>query len=520
MIYFTTLLLSMFVTIVLIPILKGMALKVNAMDLPNPRKIHTQPIPRIGGVAMAVGTLIPLLLWLPGNPLVRSIMIGAVIVVVAGAVDDIKSLGYKTKFLAQIFAAIIIILYGGISINNLGVLLPEGFLLPKAVSIVLTLVVVVGVTKAINLSDGLDGLAGGITLLTFICIAYLAFRCEHIAIAIIAVAAAGAIFGFLRYNTYPAVIFMGDAGSQFLGFIAIVLPIALTQQNTPLSPYLPLIILGFPILDTLTVMTERITKGRSPFVADKNHFHHKLMRIGMFHTEAVFTIYVLQTLLVITAIVFRYYSDWLFLLIYLGFATVIVAGFFDAEKTGWKLKRYDLIDIGIKGRLKQVKKKMIPIRLSFFVLRNGLPLLMIITCFAPNALPAYFSIIALQLIAALVGVWFLKPEWTNGMLRLSLYLLVPYLLYFSQTDPAEFFLYHPGKTPLCFVFRIRRLLRDHDPQVDPSTERIQSDTHGFSYPLYRSGRSESSRPRHHGASSGSDDRADYYHSVQLRSAHW
>jgi len=215
--------------------------------------------------------------------------------------------------------------------------------------------------------------------------------------------------------------------------------VALTQQNTPLSPFLPLIILGFPILDTMTVMTERIADGRSPFVADKNHFHHKLMRVGMFHTEAVFTIYVLQTLLVITAIVFRYYSDWLFILVYLGFATVIVAGFFYAEKTGWRIKRYALIDIGIKGRLKTLKEKQIPIRFSFAVLRYGLPLLVLMICFAPQHLPGYFSIIALQLIVAMVGVWFFKPEWTNGILRLSLYLLVPYLLYFSQTDPAGFF---------------------------------------------------------------------------------
>jgi len=429
----------MFITIVLIPIMKGIAVKVNAIDVPSPRKVHTKPIPRIGGVAMAIGTFVPILLWLPGSPLVRSLLIGAIIIVVAGAVDDVRRLGYKAKFAAQVAAALVIILYGGITINNLGVLLPEDYLLPKLISIILTLLVIVGVTNAINLSDGLDGLAGGITLLIFICIAYLAFRCENIAIAIIAVAAAGAIFGFLRYNTHPAVIFMGDAGSQFLGFLAIVLPVALTQQNTPLSPFLPLIILGFPILDTITVITERLAVGRSPFVADKNHFHHKLMRVGMFHTEAVFTIYILQTLLVITAIVFRYYSDWLFILIYVVFSTVVVTGFFYAERTGWRIKRYDLIDIGIKGRLKVLKEKKIAIRLSFSVLRFGLPLLMIGTCFAPENLPTYFSIIALQLIGALIGVWYVKPEWTNGILRLSLYLLVPYLLYYSQTQPAGFF---------------------------------------------------------------------------------
>ena len=182
---------------------------------PNNCYLSPQSI-QIGGVAMALGTMVPIILWLPGSPLVRAILIGAAIIVLAGAVDDIKHLDYKAKFTGQVIAALVIILYGGITIDNLGVLLPEGYLLPKAISILLTMMVIVGVTNAINLSDGLDGLAGGITLLTFICIAYLAFRCENIAIAISAVAAAGAIFGFLRYNTHPAVIFMGDSGSQFL----------------------------------------------------------------------------------------------------------------------------------------------------------------------------------------------------------------------------------------------------------------------------------------------------------------
>ncbi|CAB5154726.1 Undecaprenyl-phosphate alpha-N-acetylglucosaminyl 1-phosphate transferase (EC [Olavius algarvensis associated proteobacterium Delta 3] len=323
MLYFTTLLLSMFITIVLIPILKGLGAKVNAIDMPNPRKVHTTPIPTVGGAAMAIGTLVPVLLWLPPSPQVKSILIGATIIVAAGVVDDVKDLGYKIKFAAQVVAAIIIIFYGKITISNLGVLLPDGYVLSNMVSAALTLLVIVGVTNAINLSDGLDGLAGGITLLTFICIGYLAFRSENHIITITALASAGAIFGFLRFNTYPATVFMGDAGSQFLGFMAIVLSIAITQDNTPVSPYLPLIILGFPVLDTLTVMTERIASGRSPFVADKNHFQHKLMRVGMFHTEAVFTIYVLQTTLVITAILFRYYSDWLFISFYFGFAAIV-----------------------------------------------------------------------------------------------------------------------------------------------------------------------------------------------------
>jgi len=429
----------MFITIVLIPILKGVGVKVNAIDMPNPRKVHTAPIPKVGGVAMALGTLVPVLLWLPSTPQVRSILIGAAIIVVAGVVDDVKELGYKTKFSAQVIAALIIIFYGKITISNLGVLLPEGYMLSSVISAILTLLVIVGVTNAINLSDGLDGLAGGITLLTFVCIGYLAFRSENHAITIIALASADAIFGFLRFNTHPATVFMGDAGSQFLGFIAIVLSIAITQENTPVSPFLPLIILGFPVLDTLTVMTERIANGRSPFVADKNHFHHKLMRLGMYHTEAVFGIYVLQTALVTTAILFRYHSDWLFVLLFIGFAAVISVGFLYAKRTGWRIKRYDVIDRVIKGRLLILKEKRITIRFSYSILRYGLPVLVVVTCFVPETLPAYFSAIALQLIGALSVALLFKPGWMSGVLRLSLYLLVPYMIYFSQVDPSPLF---------------------------------------------------------------------------------
>ena len=121
----------------------------------------------------------------------------------------------------------------------------------------------------------------------------------------------GAIFGFLRFNTYPATVFMGDTGSQLLGFLAITLSIGVTQRETPLSPLLPLLLLGFPVLDTITVMAERIASGRMPFSPDKNHFHHKLMRLGLFHTEAVVTIYGITALLTAAAYLLRFHSDWL-----------------------------------------------------------------------------------------------------------------------------------------------------------------------------------------------------------------
>jgi UDP-GlcNAc:undecaprenyl-phosphate GlcNAc-1-phosphate transferase len=236
MIFFSTLFISMFITIVLIPIFKDLAVKVNVMDVPNDRKVHSYPMPKSGGIAMALGAFVPVLLWAPGGEFVRAVLIGAAIVILFGLIDDVRDLEWKTKLAGQCAAALVVILYGGVKIKSLGMLLPDDVFLPDWFAIPFTLIAIVGVTNAINLSDGLDGLAGGVSLLSFICIGYLAHCRGNIVIALLSVAILGAIFGFLRFNTYPATLFMGDAGSQLLGFLAVTLSLALTQGNTPPHP--------------------------------------------------------------------------------------------------------------------------------------------------------------------------------------------------------------------------------------------------------------------------------------------
>jgi UDP-GlcNAc:undecaprenyl-phosphate/decaprenyl-phosphate GlcNAc-1-phosphate transferase len=148
----------------------------------------------------------------------------------------------------------------------------------------------------------------------------------------------GSILGFLRFNTYPARIFMGDGGSQFLGFSAGVLVVVLTQEaNTALSPALPLLILGLPILDTLLVMSERIYEGRSPFVADRKHIHHRLLALGFDHYEAVVAIYALQSSLILGAYFLRFESDRLIVSLYLLFCLAVVGFLNLAPRTGWRL---------------------------------------------------------------------------------------------------------------------------------------------------------------------------------------
>jgi UDP-GlcNAc:undecaprenyl-phosphate GlcNAc-1-phosphate transferase len=431
----------MFITMALIPIFRTLALKLNIMDFPKERKVHPSPMPKLGGIAMALGILIPVVLWADGGRFMKAVLIGAGIVVVLGLIDDFKEIGYKTKFGGQMAAALVVVFYGGLKICHLGACLPQNMLVPDVLAIPLTLLAIVGVTNAINLSDGLDGLAGGTTLLIFICIGYLAFtglyRPEGFFIAVLSLAVIGAILGFLRFNTYPATIFMGDSGSQLLGFLAITLSIGLTQgSSSPLSPFFPLLLLGFPVLDTLTVMSERISNGRSPFAADKNHFHHKLMRLGLYHTDAVVTIYLVTAFLVSTAFVFRFYSEWFLLVFYLVFAGIFVGGFLAADRYGWKLQRYDLIQRLLKDRLRVLKEKNVLIKVAFHVVEFAVPGLLIMTCLLPAEVPAYISWIFAAFAVMTAATWIFMKPWLIGMLRIAFYLMVPLIIRLGQMNPA------------------------------------------------------------------------------------
>ncbi len=200
MIFFTTLFLSLFITISVIPVMKSWAVKLNVVDIPNERKVHMKPMPKIGGLAMALGAAIPVLFTIEWTQLTRSIMLGAGVIVIFGFIDDLKNLSYKKKFLAQIAAASLVVFQGGVLITSFGMLLPAGVIIPAIIATPLTIIVIVGVTNAINLSDGLDGLAGGISLLTFLCIAFLGYQGDNFEIPFIALAMSGATLGFLRFK--------------------------------------------------------------------------------------------------------------------------------------------------------------------------------------------------------------------------------------------------------------------------------------------------------------------------------
>lgn len=436
MAYLTALFLSLFATISLIPLLIKFSRRLEVFDIPNARKVHAEPIPRIGGIAIAIGVFVPLLLWwTTEDTFLRTYTVGAGIIVCFGILDDLKGLDYKLKFLGQITAALIVVYTGGLKITKLGVLLPDGVVLPVWVSILFTVVLIVGITNAINLADGLDGLAGGICLLSFCCIGYLAYIQGDTTLTLISLSLTGAIFGFLRFNTHPASLFMGDTGSQFLGFSLVTTSLALTQGNTALSPVLPLIIFGFPVLDTITVMLKRITQGHSPFLADNQHFHHRLLCLGLWHTESVFVIYVLQAIFITAAFIFRFYSEWTILFAYGSFAGLIIFAFFLANITGFRLNRHSIFDTVLKKRLKMLKEECVFIIVFFKIVEFGLPLLLFVTCILPRSIPANISVISLVLMAILLLAWFFRKDWLRRSVVLSLYFLIPVVVYLSTDNP-------------------------------------------------------------------------------------
>ena len=416
------------------PIFINLAYKANIMDIPNARKVHSDPTPRVGGIAMVLGAFIPILLWAPMSQFVKSMLIGSGIIVLTGLVDDTRNIGFKTKFIAQIIAGLIVIHYGGVKIESLGAFTKEGYLLPVWISIPITLAAIVGVTNALNLSDGLDGLAGGISLITFICIGYLAYLQKFQACEIISIAMVGAIFGLLRYNTHPAVVFMGDSGSQLLGFFVITISLALTQGDNQLSPVLPLFLVGMPVIDTLWAIIRRIKLKTSPFVADKNHFHHKLMHLGLFHSESVMSIYILHASFVYMALIFRSKSEWFLLTLYFLFSGIITITVFLAVRNNWKINRFDFIDKIIKGRLRIIKDENAIIKFSFQASEIVFISLLILSCFLPGQINIYFSYSSMVFLCLIILIWFIKKQWAHSIIEISIFLMIPFLVYFGEKD--------------------------------------------------------------------------------------
>lgn len=327
--------LSLFMSFTLVPFLMRHAGALGLMDRSdNQRKIHEGIIPRSGGLAIALSVLLPLFYLLQDTSYALGLLLASVVIVIFGIIDDRHELEYRWKIVGQSIA-ITIFLIGLPDLPKMPFYLDST---PAWLTYFVLFLFLLGTTNAVNLSDGLDGLAAGTTLLSLGLIAYLGYEAEINFIFVMALAVMGSLLGFLRYNTHPAKVFMGDTGSQFIGFISATLAISVTQHaNSAASPMLPIIILGLPILDTLMVMAIRMRQGKPPFSPDKNHIHHQLMKLGFHHYEAVATIYILQILLIVAGFSFRHLPDMFLLTCYLAFASTLVYLIYLGRIKNWLL---------------------------------------------------------------------------------------------------------------------------------------------------------------------------------------
>lgn len=293
------------VAVIMTPVTIWLAPRIGAMDIPkDDRRVHTKAVPRFGGMAIFLGVMVSTIIFvLPqflDKQAITGIMLGSVVIFAGGVIDDLKELKPGAKMLIQLLSAFIV--YGfGIRLTFIGVVL-DGTVGTVA-TLLLTVGWIVGMINAMNLIDGLDGLAAGIAAIAALCIAYAAYIHGHYLAATAMLAIAGGSLGFLPYNFNPAKCFMGDCGSQFLGFClatyALIQPV---KSATVMAIALPVLVMALPIFDTLFAILRRIVRRKSIVEGDKEHLHHRIMKAGFGQKRTVMLLYCISGIMGVMAV--------------------------------------------------------------------------------------------------------------------------------------------------------------------------------------------------------------------------
>ncbi|TCP26017.1 UDP-GlcNAc:undecaprenyl-phosphate GlcNAc-1-phosphate transferase [Scopulibacillus darangshiensis] len=308
MIYFVAFFICLAASLCLTPFVKKFAIKIGATDLPNHRKVHSVSMPRLGGLAIYLSFIIGFLIIRPESDYTLAILGGSFIIILMGFLDDVMTLSPKIKLVGQLMAAIVIVI-GGIQVDFIN--LPfDGRLYLGWFSIPITILWIISITNAINLIDGLDGLAAGVSSIVLLTIAGLAIAEGNYFVFAVSVIMLGSSLGFLPYNFFPAKIFMGDSGAYFLGYIISILSLLGFKNVTMFSLVVPVIILAVPISDTLFAIIRRMIKKKPLSAPDKSHLHHRLLRFGFSHQETVLLIYGMSAFFALSAIVFSKSTLW------------------------------------------------------------------------------------------------------------------------------------------------------------------------------------------------------------------
>lgn len=307
----------------LVPFIKSIAIHVGALDIPNERKVHSKPMPRLGGLAIFFGFLFGYMLFGEPSSTMNSILIGSFIIVLTGAIDDIKPLKASVKFVAQFMAAMVISCYGKLLIQDItvfGLYIDFGiFAYP------ITIFFILGCLNCINLIDGLDGLAAGISAIYFATIGIISIIMGKMGLDfVLTFIMLGSVLGFLVHNFYPASIFAGDSGSLFMGFMIAVIALLGFKSVTLTSLLIPILILAIPILDTVFAIIRRLLKGEKISKPDKLHLHHQLLRKNFSHRMSVLIIYGIDILFATASIIYALHDQKLGYIIYTILTIIVV----------------------------------------------------------------------------------------------------------------------------------------------------------------------------------------------------
>lgn len=302
--------LAFIVSFLMTPVARWIAPKIGAMDIPKDnRRMHTKAMPRFGGMAIYLGAMTSIFVFLRGNEHLLALMIGGTLIYAMGVVDDLTDLDARIKFGFQTFVAVLMY-FMGLRIEFITNYFGGGghWQFGTAVGFVVTVLWIVGITNTINLIDGLDGLAAGVAAIAALSIAYVAYihgdRYGMMVVCVGMMAIAGSSLGFLPFNFYPAKLFMGDSGSLFLGFmIAIFAVISPLKRSTLLAVIVPVLVLGIPIFDTAFAIVRRLILRKPIMSPDKEHLHHHLMRLGYGQRRAVLMIYGICAIMGMAAII-------------------------------------------------------------------------------------------------------------------------------------------------------------------------------------------------------------------------
>ena len=295
------------VSFLMCPLVKSFAYKIGAIDVPKDnRRMHKKPVPRLGGLAIFLGFIVSMLLFVKVDHQLQGILLGASIIVVLGVVDDMSPLRAYFKFCVQIFAALVAVFHGVVvqTLSNPNVFAESPYWDLGWLSIPITVLWIVGITNAVNLIDGLDGLACGVSTISAISMLVIALLVSESDVALVMAALVGACLGFMPYNKNPAKMFMGDTGSTFLGYILATISIqGLFKYYAIVSFAVPFLILGLPMFDTLFAIIRRLAHGQNPMAPDRGHIHHRLIDMGLNQKQAVAALYVISSILGLSAVV-------------------------------------------------------------------------------------------------------------------------------------------------------------------------------------------------------------------------